>query len=241
MERKQPITAARVKEGLVELRTSIYDRLPAMGWYFSSSPPPDAEMPDTGVWMCMFSDMERVANGETLCFSDQRTGCRGAFSYLGFGPPSPQAGRSLAEREGFKKNTVLGNAFYDGIMARPPQAAYLCLASIEQMDGNIPVEVVVLWTDAAGLSTLVTLANYDRPDNHNVVIPFASGCQSIWTIPFKEADTLRPKAVVGCIDPAVRPHIAQDTLSFALPARRFIEMTENIEGSFLQQQNGRKP
>lgn len=229
-----PNTAAKVKKGLDELRWHIPAKLASMGWYFSTVPPTDSLMPDKAVWRCMFSTMEMIAGGQPLCFSPQQSGCGGASCYLGFSTVSPLAGRSLAEKEGFKKTIALGNAFYKKIDARPSPAPFLNLQRIDHIDESVPVEVVLLWTDGAGLSTLVTLANYDRADNDNVVIPFASGCQSIWTIPFKEAAKQYPKAVVGCIDPAVRPYIPADTLSFALPARRFIQMTANIAGSFLE-------
>lgn len=47
------------------------------------------------------------------------------------------------------------------------------------------IEVVNLWVDAVSLAGPVTLSNYDRPNNDNVAVPFASGCQSIWTSPIK--------------------------------------------------------
>ena len=87
------------------------------------------------------------------------------------------------------------------------------------------------------MSDLVTLANYDRPDNDNVVIPFASGCQSIWSIPYNEKDSKEPKCVIGCIDPAMRKHLPSDIISFAVPANRFVEMVENIPGRFLDKKS----
>lgn len=90
-------------------------------------------------------------------------------------------------------------------------------------DGTVP-DVVTLWVNAESLSGLVTLANYDRPTNDNVMIPFASGCQSIWTIPFKEKYQELPKCVAGMMDPAVRKYLSSDLLSFSMPVKRFMKI-----------------
>lgn len=95
------------------------------------------------------------------------------------------------------------------------------------------MEVVNLWTGASSLSVLHTLANYDRATNDNVIMPFSSGCQSIWTLPYKEAGNEMPRAIAGSLDPTVRMFLPEGTISFSVPSGRFIEMCDNIEGSFL--------
>ena len=229
----------KVKQGLKRLLRFFPGMLPPMGWYFSEKLPSGAFMPEKNKWTCMFSYNKRLAEGEKLCFSASHTGCSGASCYLGFTSPSKEADRFLAEKEKFKKKASLGNAFYDGIYAQPSQSEFLVWGLLDNIADNIAIEVVNLWINADSLSGLVTLANYDRPDNNNVVVPFASGCQSIWTIPYKEKGAKCPKCVVGCIDPAMRKYFPPDIVSFAVPANRFIEMTENISGSFLEQ-NGWK-
>jgi len=209
--------------------------LPPIGWYFADSPPADAFLPDKGKWACIFSYFKRLIEGDRICFSVGRTGRSGASYYLGFTSPSKEAGRFLAEKEKFKKNVTLGNAFYEGISAPSVKAEFLIWEPFANIADNIAVEVVNLWINADSLSGLVTLANYDRPNNDNVVIPFASGCQSIWTIPYNEKSKKEPKCVVGCIDPAMRKYFLPDIVSFAVPTDRFVEMTENISGSFLEQ------
>ena len=224
-----------VKQGLNRLFNCIPEMLPPLGWYFAESPPAGVVMPERNKWTCMFGYIKRLVEGEALCFSAGDTGCSGAACYLGFMASSKEAGRFLAEKEKFKKNTILGNAFYDGICAQSAKAEFVVWGLIDNIADNVAIEVVNLWINADGLSGLVTLANYDRPNNDNVVVPFASGCQSIWTIPYTEKGTKEPKCVVGCIDPAMRKHLPPDILSFAMPANRFVEMTENISGSFLEQ------
>lgn len=237
-QRGKHIDAQQVKRGIKRLMRHMPAKLPPMSWFFNDIAPDNAFMPPKNIWTCMFEHIEKVCNGKPMCFASGQSGCSGASCYLGFTSPSTQAGRFLAEKEHFKKSTELGNAFYNDIQARPPETRFLIWQSLADMNNHTPVEVITIWTDGAGLAGLVTLANYDRVTNKNVIIPFAAGCQSIWTIPYKEKFMGEPKAVVGGMDPAMRQHLASDTVSFSVSAERFVEMTDNIPGSFLDHKNG---
>lgn len=182
----------------------------------------------------MFGYINRLARAVPVCFSSENAGCSGASCYLGFKTPSKDAGRFLAEKEKFKKDAALGNAFYEKIGAPAAEAKFLIWETVDNCTEAANIEVVNLWVDAVSLAGLVTLANYDHPTNDNVNVPFASGCQSIWTIPYKEKYADKPKGIVGCMDPAMRKHLPSDVVSFSVTAKRFVEMTENISGSFLE-------
>jgi uncharacterized protein (DUF169 family) len=231
------MTATKIKKRAKNISQSVPFKLPPMGWYFSPDKPPDVIEFEADIWRCMFSHINDVGGGTKLAFSDGKMGCDGAACYLGFKEVNPGAGKFLAEKERFKLNVSLGKEFYDQIQPIPTQDKYLILAPIEDISDDVCIEVVVLWVNALSLSGLVTLANFDRSSNDNVVIPFASGCQSIWTIPYKEKRIKSPKAVVGCLDPAMRKHISPDTISFSLPSERFLEMSEYIPDSFLMKEN----
>ncbi len=237
MIQKITVKAETVKRELHRFTPRVPFTFPAMGWRFSKTAPEGAIVPENGSWACMFRFLERVAKGEKLSISASNPGCGGAACYLGFKPPSRDAGMFLADKEKYKKNVSLGNAFYDAIHAPSALEPHLVLERVVDMEDDAPVEVVNLWVDARSLAGLVTLANYDRPTNDNVRIDFASGCQSLWTIPFQEGAKNEPKAVVGGMDPAVRPLLPPDTASFSMPAVRFVEMASHIPGSFLEKEN----
>jgi uncharacterized protein (DUF169 family) len=99
-------------------------------------------------------------------------------------------------------------------------------------------QTVIFFADPDELSALVVLANYGRGDNENVIIPFAAGCQTIGIYPYREAESDRPRAVVGLTDLSARVYIRKqlgdNLLSFAMPFALFREMEANVEGSFLQ-------
>jgi len=224
----------QIKDSLGHLERYIPFMMPAMSWRFASLPPDNAVMPEIDAWTCMFTFVNEVAKGKKLCLSIEQPGCSGAAYYLGFKRPAPDAGAFLAEKERFKKTVALGRAFYKEIKPLPAPDKYAVLGRIGDLEDGIVPEVVVLWIDAVSLSGLVTLANFDRPTNDNVMIPFASGCQSIWTIPYREKFEKFPKCVVGTMDPAVRPYLPKEAMTFSLPVGRFMEMAGNIEGGFLQ-------
>jgi len=99
-------------------------------------------------------------------------------------------------------------------------------------------ETVIFIADPDQLSALVVLANYGREGLENVIIPFAAGCQTIGILPFREAKSGKPKAVVGLTDISarkiVRNLLGKEYLSFAMPWVMFLEMDSNVEGSFLE-------
>ena len=221
-----------VKEGLNRLIEYIPVELPAMGWYYSDTQPDDAHMIELNKRSCMFNHLKSIARGKGLCFSANRSGCMAGNCYLGFDKPANMKKRfsfAVSDHENFKKNKELGNIFAESVQVTPTKKEFLILERIEDIEYGIEIEVVVLWVNGLSISGLTTLANFDLPTNNNVSIPFGSGCQGIWTLPYLE----EKKAIIGCIDPSVRWKIPCNMLSFSVNSKRFVEMTDNISESFL--------
>ena len=88
------------------------------------------------------------------------------------------------------------------------------------------------------LSALVVLANYEGPAGDNVIIPWAAGCQSFGIFTFREAQSDRPRAVVGMVDISARKYMnrrfGSDLLTFSIPFRMFLTMEGNVSGSCLE-------
>jgi hypothetical protein len=224
--------SGRVKKANREFIRHFPITQPSMGWYFSSAPPKDAITLPTDTWTCMFKYIDDIAKGNKICFSENSSGCPGASCYFGFSEPSEKAGGFLACKEKYKETVAYGNDFYHQIKAREPLKKYLILSNIDEIEDGIDIEVVNYWVTPLSLSGLVTLSNFDSSENNNVIIPFASGCQSMWTIPYKEKMKEFPKATIGAVDPAMRKYIASDTILFSVPATRFFSMANKINMSF---------
>jgi uncharacterized protein (DUF169 family) len=118
-------------------------------------------------------------------------------------------------------------------------AEYIIFKPLSDVDVDQETpQVIIFFADPDQLSALVVLANYDRPDNHNVIIPYAAGCQTIGIYPYQEAKAERQKAVVGLTDLSARVYIrkqlADNLMTFAVPLKMFEELEQNVEGSFLE-------
>lgn len=230
----ESFNTAQIKDAASMLGSHVDFVLEPTVLYFSESVPPDAVSPAKDTWTCMFALMKQVQAGRPACFSAAHPGCVGAASYLGFNTvPVVPAAIYLSRKEHLKKDASLAAAFYEGVEPVPAAREYLIFQRLDSAPDSAEAEVVQLWLNAAALSALHTLANYDRAANDNVIMPFGSGCQSIWTMPYKEKLLANPKAVVGSLDPTVRRFLPPDAVSFSVPAHRFVEMCANIRGSFL--------
>ncbi|MEE9911908.1 MAG: DUF169 domain-containing protein [Deltaproteobacteria bacterium] len=98
---------------------------------------------------------------------------------------------------------------------------------------------VIFFVNPDQLSALTVLANYGRGDNENVVIPYAAGCQTIGIYPYREANSARPRAVVGMTDLSARVYARKQLgdpnfMTFTAPFALFDEMEQNVPGSFLE-------
>ncbi|MHB1003929.1 MAG: DUF169 domain-containing protein [Thermoleophilia bacterium] len=226
--------AAEVQAAAAELSRHVDNLLAPSAWRFVDSPPDDSVFPSRKHWTCLFAFTKHIQSGRPLVFSAGAAGCPGACFYLGLGElPLLSATLYLAGLERLKKDLDLARAFYQEVQPVVDRGARLVHQRLDCMPGDEPVEVVNLWVGADSLSKLLTLANYDRATNDNVIMPFASGCQSIWTLPYKEKQARLPRAVAGSLDPTVRKYLPLGTMSFTIPANRFVEMCGNIDSSFL--------
>lgn len=227
-----------IKNGLEALEARITFPYPAMCWYFTDNPGEDALAFKKDKWVCMFMYLKLVAKtGRPLSFSkDRGEACVGAAEYFGFQPILKDSGWFLADKEHFKKNRALAEDYRMESRDRiyPPKAPYLCMAPKERVGNQETVEVVNLFPDVAGLTALSAFVAYDRKENSgNVRIPGASGCQSLFTLPYDQGFRELPYAVAGLSDPFARTFIPEDMMTFSLPAGRFLELVNNIPGSFL--------
>lgn len=200
-----------------------------------------------GQWSCTIPLMIAAAKGKTAVFERQTTGCKGGKVGLGFGHYSNYPGgieyflsvgkSGLFEGEGYKKNPELGAEFVECLPITDLPYQYVIFKPLAQIDQHQDIpELVVFYVTTDQLSALTVLANYFRPGKENVMIPFSSGCQSLFLIPYAEAKKENPRAVVGLTDITVRPMVEPDMLSFTVPYQMFLEMEANIAKSFLEKE-----
>lgn len=211
----------------------------------SNEKPAGALQGKEGQWSCIIPLFIAAAKGKTSVFERKTTGCGGGKVGLGFGqfPNYPggieyflSVGKSgQFEGEGYLKNPELGAEFVACLPITDIPYQYVIFKPLSQIDATKELpELIVFYVNNDQLSALTVLANYYRPGNENVMIPFGSGCQSIFLIPYAEAQKENPRGVVGLTDITVRPMVEADMLSFSVPYKMFLDLEDSVEGSFLQ-------
>lgn len=203
-------------------------------------------------WGCVAAMLTAAAKGKTAVFSRKTFGCGGGGVGLGFGNQyldfpggidyflSTGRGEGYREGEAYKKTPELAKSFVDDLPITDIPYEYVVFKPLDEIDADKQEpKIVVFYANPDQLSALVVLANYGRAGN-NVVIPFAAGCQSTCLLPWDEAQKESPRAIVGMTDITARPIIDADLLSFSVPFRMFLEMEDNIPGSFLDKHDWQK-
>jgi uncharacterized protein (DUF169 family) len=141
--------------------------------------------------------------------------------------------------EGYLKTPERVEQFVRNLPIIDVPSRYVIFKPLEDLsEGETPVAVVML-PDPDQLSALVVLANYDRPNTENVIIPYAAGCQTIGIFAYREARRDPQRAVVGLTDLSARRYmrrLGRDLMTFTVPFAMFKEMEGNVEGSFLQKE-----
>ncbi len=153
------------------------------------------------------------------------------------------AGKEFAESflsgEGYVKSPELVQQWLEELPITEPRSAYVLFKPLPEINPEVEKpETVVFLANPDQLSALVILANYARKGMDNVIIPWAAGCQTIGILPFREAGSGKPRAVVGLTDISARKYVrtllGSEYLSFGVPWEMFLEMESNVEGSFLE-------
>lgn len=217
----------------------------------SDEKPEGALQSKTGKWSCTIPFFIAATKGKTVVFERETIGCPGAIAGLGFGcyPNYPDGieyfistgkGESI-EGERYKKNPELGKDFVESLPITDIPNKFIILKPLSQVSkAKETPEIIVFYVNNDQLSALTVLSNYYREGIENVSIPFCSACQSIFLMPYAESKKTNPRAVVGLTDITTRPMTDAGMLSFAMPYKMFIEIEQNVMGSFLDTKSWEK-
>jgi hypothetical protein len=190
---------------------------------------------------CVLAPLARVRHGEALQFDVAAVGCDGGRRYFGFTQQvRPEFEYFLScgipgrlEGERYKKTPELVREFVERAPTFQAPARYIVFKRWDALTTADTPDVVIFFARPDVLSGLFTLANFDQVTVHGVAAPFAAGCGSIVQYPYLERDVDNPRAFVGMFDVSARPYVPAETLSFAVPMRKFVGMVANMEESFL--------
>ncbi len=190
---------------------------------------------------CLISELNRVRDGEALAFGGDSIRCPGGKRYTGFAAvPAPNFKYFLScglpgkmEGERYKKSP----AIVEEMLAKSPavrsRGKRIVFKPWDSVAADEEPLAVVFYEGPDAIAGLFTLANFRAAGDEGVRAPFAAGCGSVVGFPLLESEKPDPQAVLGLFDPSARPHVGKDTLTMAVPWKKFLEMEEDMTESFL--------
>ncbi len=239
----------KVKERFISYWEKYFSgaELPIAFYYTDEARGAEAVKPSSG-HRCIFADLGKVREGESLYFEAGSIGCFGGKRYLGFSTEVMEnfeyflscgiPGRLEGER--YKKTPELVKEMMENITDLRAPGKFIVFKRWDMLEEPDEPDVVIFFVGPDVLSGLFTLANFDRCEPNGVFAAFSAGCGSIVQYPYLEKDSDNPRGVLGMFDVSVRPFIPEHFLSFSVPMNRFIEMVGNMQESFLITQSWTK-
>lgn len=190
---------------------------------------------------CVISRLLAARDGETVVFSKETVGCQGGARYAGYSTAmGPKFKYFLScgipgvmKGERYKKTPEIVEQLNREAAPPPAPAAFLVFKRWDTIAAAEEPAAVVVFAEPDTLAGLFTLANFRGTDPFSVITPFSAGCGSIIAYPLLEAARPDPRGVIGMFDPSARPYVGRTALSFAAPWRKFLEMAEDMDESFL--------
>ena len=212
-----------------------------LAFYYTETPGNEEVYRVTEGQHCFVGALQAVRQGHALCFGTKSIACFGGKRYLGFSQnlmPNFEYFLSCGipgklEGERYKKTPELVKELFANVPSFAAPAPYIVFKRWDTLDESDQPMAVIFFAPPDVLSGLFTLANYDDPTNQAVFCPMGAGCATIVQYPLAECKSDRPRAVLGMFDVSARPGIEPTSLTFSIPMKKFEQMVDDMDESFL--------
>ena len=192
---------------------------------------------------CTLRVLNDVFAGRRVVLTIDEMSCRGARIGFGFfdGLSDIPGGMgyflSVGRGEGFPPGERLkcSPEIAEAMIRNQPRAVLDGFDAIEikpYRTGDTP-DLVLALVDPDRLSAMTILYTYRTSAFDSVIMPMSSGCASVARIPFGELGNAVPRAVIGNGDVMSRQYFDPGTFFFTMPGKRFAEILEDADQSFL--------
>jgi hypothetical protein len=226
---------------LTKWRTYFGDAELPIVYYYTDAIGDDESRGSTKGHRCIICNLERARERHTYIYDAKTSGCSGAKRYSGYSKKLRanfeyflSCGiEGKLEGERYKKSPELVRELMKTQPSFEAPGRYLVFKRWDALTERDEPLAVIFFATPDVLAGLFTLANYDRADRFSVIAPMGSGCSSVIYHPLFEAASNHPQCILGMFDVSARPCVPANTLTFAIPMRRFQEMVDNMDESFL--------
>ncbi len=220
---------------------------------FTDTKPENALQFRGDAWGCVVAMFSAASRGKTAVFDRASTGCPGGVTGLCFGSAfekipggaeyflSTGRGEGFPEGEAYIKTPELARDFIEHCPVIDIEYEFVVFKPLSAVNPETEKPALVSFlVNPDQLTGLFVLANYGRRGNENVAVPFGAGCHTIVLLPYRESLKEHPRAIIGLMDVSARPFVDPELLSFTVPWSMFLEMEENVPGSFFEKDPWKK-
>ena len=210
-------------------------------FYYADEPRGVDEVEAATKHRCFLAQLAAVRKGRSLSFNNEAISCGGGKRYLGLPHGTmPDFEYFLScgipgkmEGERYKKSPEIVLEMMKKAPVFEAPARYAVFKRWDRLEADDEPAVVIFQDKPDVLSGLFTLSGFEESDINAVIAPFSAGCGSICQYPYLEQQKENPRAVIGMFDVSARPWVKKNTLSFAVPMKKFARMVDDMEESFL--------
>lgn len=201
--------------------------LPLVFWYSDHPFAEPCKLP-----ACLIGGLQEAREGKILSLNNKNLKCPGGLIHAGFCKPTPQLPGFISGIERYKQTEELAANYLSQFEHGQYADKWINFARIDKIETFDHVEGVIFYATADILAGLTGWGNYDHGESDLVVAPFGAGCSNLAYI-IKENEIGGRRTFIGMFDPSARPYIEENSMTYSVPIKRFHEMCNSIDESFL--------